>query len=87
MGYWPCKVCYFRWSVENQTTSMCICFEYYFVDLTENSVEVCKQRYYERRNRCSYEAEFFPLDCTKVRLEFSFNHLYLYKLYILGISS
>ncbi|CAF0760263.1 unnamed protein product [Rotaria sp. Silwood1] len=36
-----------------------------FADLAENSVEVCKQRYYERQKKCNYNADFFPLDCTK----------------------
>ncbi len=40
-------------------------FDYYSIDLAENSVEDCKTRYRERQ--CSYEATFFPLDCTKVR--------------------
>jgi hypothetical protein len=39
-------------------------FGCYSLDLAENSVEDCKQRYRERR--CSYKANFFPLDCTKV---------------------
>ncbi|CAF2380957.1 unnamed protein product [Rotaria sp. Silwood2] len=36
-----------------------------FADIAENSVEVCKQRYYERQKKCNYNADFFPLDCTK----------------------
>ncbi|CAF0864642.1 unnamed protein product [Adineta ricciae] len=36
-----------------------------FADLTENSVEVCKQRYNERKNHSSYKADFYTLDCTK----------------------
>ncbi|CAF1283304.1 unnamed protein product [Adineta ricciae] len=38
---------------------------YSSVDLTENSVDVCKQRYNERKNHSSYKADFYTLDCTK----------------------
>lgn len=35
-----------------------------FADLAENLVELCKQRYVERKSRTSFEGEFYSLNCT-----------------------
>lgn len=47
-----------------------------FIDLAENSVEDCKQRYRERRY--SYGADFFPLDCAKVCFYLFYLYVYIY---------
>jgi hypothetical protein len=46
---------------------MCL-FDSYSVDLAKNSVDVCEQRYQERKRYCGYQGDFFPMDCTKVCL-------------------
>jgi hypothetical protein len=39
-------------------------FNYYSVDIAENSIEDCRRRY--REKNCRYEANFYAFDCTKV---------------------
>ena len=49
--------------------SCCLLRHMFLVDLAENSVEECKNRYFDRQP--CYQADFFPLNCTTVRSSFS----------------
>ena len=72
MAKCSCTFRYLCWSVEFSNNLYMTMFSYLSIDLTENSVEVCKQRYNERKNHSSYRADFYTLDCTKVSLQFDF---------------
>ena len=87
MGYRSCKIRHFLWLVEQSNDINVYVCPSASVDLTENSVEVCQQRYQDRANRFCYNAEFFPLDCTKVCLSILLNYLHSYKFQSSGTSS